>query len=196
MKKTIKDMNFVIIEDEELAAKRLEGMIRSFNPGAKVLASLESVEGAVEWFRNNPEPDLIFLDDLENDDNVRDKGQRDKVQDFVLKAVLGLAGQQAMNDRVHSLLQLGIVAQSQRLNRRDQVLAHELAGPRDEVGRRLPVAEFKHFEQSGIRGGGANQPMAHVCVNLSADPAAAAKMHAGNRFQDGPSSRRLLRGKG
>ena len=37
-------------------------------------------------------PDLIFLDDLENDDNVRDKGQRDKVQDFVLKAVLGLAG--------------------------------------------------------------------------------------------------------
>lgn len=37
-------------------------------------------------------PDLIFLDDLENDDNVRDKAQRDKVQDFVLKAVLGLAG--------------------------------------------------------------------------------------------------------
>ena len=37
-------------------------------------------------------PDLVFLDDLENDDNVRDKGQRDKVQDFVLKAVLGLAG--------------------------------------------------------------------------------------------------------
>lgn len=37
-------------------------------------------------------PDLIFLDDLENDENVRDKAQRDKVQDFVLKAVLGLAG--------------------------------------------------------------------------------------------------------
>jgi len=37
-------------------------------------------------------PDLIHLDDLENDDNVRDKAQRDKVQDFVLKAVLGLAG--------------------------------------------------------------------------------------------------------
>ncbi|CAH0447627.1 hypothetical protein LMG10661_03694 [Ralstonia syzygii subsp. syzygii] len=37
-------------------------------------------------------PDLIFLDDLENDDNVRDKAQRDKVESFVLKAVLGLAG--------------------------------------------------------------------------------------------------------
>jgi predicted phage terminase large subunit-like protein len=37
-------------------------------------------------------PDLIFLDDLENDDNVRDKAQRDKVERFVLTAVLGLAG--------------------------------------------------------------------------------------------------------
>lgn len=37
-------------------------------------------------------PDLIFLDDLENDDNVRDKSQRDKVEKYVLSAVLGLAG--------------------------------------------------------------------------------------------------------
>lgn len=37
-------------------------------------------------------PDLAFLDDLENDENVKDKAQREKVQDFVLKAVLGLAG--------------------------------------------------------------------------------------------------------
>ncbi|MGV3581882.1 MAG: phage terminase large subunit [Methylophilus sp.] len=37
-------------------------------------------------------PDLIFLDDLENDDNVKQKSQRDKTEDFVLKAVLGLAG--------------------------------------------------------------------------------------------------------
>ncbi|QSB03432.1 phage terminase large subunit [Methylomonas sp. EFPC1] len=37
-------------------------------------------------------PDLIFLDDLENDENVKDKGQRDKVQKYVLSAVLGLAG--------------------------------------------------------------------------------------------------------
>lgn len=37
-------------------------------------------------------PDLIFLDDLENDENVRDKAQRDKVEKFVLAAVVGLAG--------------------------------------------------------------------------------------------------------
>jgi len=37
-------------------------------------------------------PDLIFLDDLENDENVRDKAQRDKVEKYVLSAILGLAG--------------------------------------------------------------------------------------------------------
>jgi predicted phage terminase large subunit-like protein len=37
-------------------------------------------------------PDLIFLDDLENDENVRDKSQRDKVEKYVLSAILGLAG--------------------------------------------------------------------------------------------------------
>jgi len=55
-------MNIVIIEDEELATRRLEGMIRSFDPAVKVLAKLESIEDAVEWFKNNGEPDLIFLD--------------------------------------------------------------------------------------------------------------------------------------
>lgn len=55
-------MNIVIIEDEELAARRLEGMINSFDPAISVLAKLESITEAVEWFRTNPEPDLIFLD--------------------------------------------------------------------------------------------------------------------------------------
>ena len=37
-------------------------------------------------------PGLIFLDDLENDENVRNKEQRDAVQNLVIKAVVGLAG--------------------------------------------------------------------------------------------------------
>jgi len=43
-------------------------------------------------------PDLVFLDDLENDENVKDKGQRDKTQKFVLSAVLGLAPPQGGMD--------------------------------------------------------------------------------------------------
>ena len=36
-------------------------------------------------------PDLVFLDDLENDENIDEVKQREKVQNFVLRAVLGLA---------------------------------------------------------------------------------------------------------
>ena len=36
-------------------------------------------------------PDLIFLDDLENDEQVRQKAQRDKTEKYVKSAVLGLA---------------------------------------------------------------------------------------------------------
>ena len=55
-------MKVVIIEDEELAARRLEGMIRDCDSSVEVIAKLESVEDSVTWFRNHPSPDLIFLD--------------------------------------------------------------------------------------------------------------------------------------
>lgn len=61
-------MNVLIIEDEQLAARRLESMILTYDPSVNVLAKLESVEDSVEWFRSNPHPDLIFLDiHLEDD---------------------------------------------------------------------------------------------------------------------------------
>ncbi|MFH1120173.1 MAG: LytTR family DNA-binding domain-containing protein [Bacteroidota bacterium] len=61
-------MKVVIIEDEELAARRLESLIKECAPDTQVLAMLESVEEAVTWFRNHPSPDLIFLDiHLEDD---------------------------------------------------------------------------------------------------------------------------------
>lgn len=61
-------MNVVIIEDEMLAARRLENMVAVCDPAIRVVAKLESVEESVEWFRHHPHPDLIFLDiHLEDD---------------------------------------------------------------------------------------------------------------------------------
>jgi DNA-binding LytR/AlgR family response regulator len=61
-------MNVVIIEDENLAAERLEEMIRSYDATIRVLARIESVKEAVQWLTSNPAPDLIFLDiQLEDD---------------------------------------------------------------------------------------------------------------------------------
>jgi DNA-binding LytR/AlgR family response regulator len=61
-------MNIIILEDEELAARRLESMIKQFDESINILAKIESVEEAISWFKSNPEPDLIFLDiHLEDD---------------------------------------------------------------------------------------------------------------------------------
>ena len=55
-------MKALIIEDENLAARRLESMIKSYDPAIIILDMLESVEESVEWFKTNSQPDLIFLD--------------------------------------------------------------------------------------------------------------------------------------
>jgi DNA-binding LytR/AlgR family response regulator len=55
-------MNIIIIEDEELAAKRLETMVLKADPAFQVLAKLESVEESVAWLQTHQAPDLIFLD--------------------------------------------------------------------------------------------------------------------------------------
>jgi len=62
-------MNVVIIEDEEFAARRLERMIHEIDSGIQIAAKLESVSGSVEWFQNNPSPDLIFMD-IHLEDNL------------------------------------------------------------------------------------------------------------------------------
>lgn len=55
-------MKVVIIEDEFLTAQRLDGMISKYDPAIDVQAILPSVADAVAWFKNNPDPDLVFMD--------------------------------------------------------------------------------------------------------------------------------------
>ena len=51
-------MNVVIIEDEAPAAARLQKLLS----GVEVLAVLDTLAGAKAWMRQNPAPDLIFMD--------------------------------------------------------------------------------------------------------------------------------------
>jgi len=55
-------MNILIIEDEIPAAKQLTKMVAKCEPQARVLDTLDSVEGAVRWLGTFPAPDLIFMD--------------------------------------------------------------------------------------------------------------------------------------
>jgi len=61
-------MKIVIVEDEVYAARRLENMIKDYDPEIIVAAKLESVSESIAWFKAYEEPDLIFLDiHLEDD---------------------------------------------------------------------------------------------------------------------------------
>lgn len=63
-------MNVLIIEDEELTARRLANLLTNYDPTIWVLAQLPSVAKSIQWFETQDEinPDLIFLDiHLEDD---------------------------------------------------------------------------------------------------------------------------------
>jgi len=55
-------MRILIVEDEHYAAKRLENLILSEVPDAKILAVIDTVEDATEWLSSHVEPNLIFMD--------------------------------------------------------------------------------------------------------------------------------------
>ena len=53
-------MKVIIIEDEKPSARRLQRMVNQLDLEVDVL--LHSVEESIQWFKENPHPDLIFLD--------------------------------------------------------------------------------------------------------------------------------------
>jgi DNA-binding LytR/AlgR family response regulator len=55
-------MKLLIVEDEIVAARRLQKMLRTAEPQSEVLHICDSIAAAEEWFANNPQPDLIFMD--------------------------------------------------------------------------------------------------------------------------------------
>ncbi|MDE3247156.1 MAG: response regulator transcription factor [Bacteroidota bacterium] len=55
-------MTTLIIEDETIAAERLQHLLEQIPGGIKVLAVLDSVQESVQWLRHQPPPDFILLD--------------------------------------------------------------------------------------------------------------------------------------
>ncbi|MGW8122831.1 LytR/AlgR family response regulator transcription factor [Roseivirga echinicomitans] len=55
-------MKVLIVEDESMAAKRLARLLEKNEPEIEILAKLDSVKRAVNWLKENPQPDLLFFD--------------------------------------------------------------------------------------------------------------------------------------
>lgn len=55
-------MNTLIIEDEPLAAERLQNLLSAQNQPIIVIKVIDSVKASIIYLKNYPEPDLIFMD--------------------------------------------------------------------------------------------------------------------------------------
>jgi two-component system, LytTR family, response regulator LytT len=55
-------MKILIIEDEDLAVRKLQKTLASVDDSAEVVGVTDSIKSSVEWLMNNPQPDLILMD--------------------------------------------------------------------------------------------------------------------------------------
>ncbi|MBO9595828.1 MAG: response regulator transcription factor [Niabella sp.] len=55
-------MKVLIIEDEELAVKKLEKTLMAVDPSIEVTGVADSITSAVDWLESHQDPDLILMD--------------------------------------------------------------------------------------------------------------------------------------
>jgi len=55
-------MKILIVEDEQLAAKRLEKLILSIKSDVEIVGITDSIESTVDWLNSHEMPDLFFMD--------------------------------------------------------------------------------------------------------------------------------------
>jgi len=55
-------MKILIVEDEDLAVKKLQKTLQSIGDDLEVVGTANSIVSTVEWLKSNPQPDLILMD--------------------------------------------------------------------------------------------------------------------------------------
>jgi len=77
-------MKAVIVEDEVIAAKKLQRLIAKIDSNIKIIQVLKSITDSVEWFSNNPAPDLVFMDIHLSDGSAFAIFERIKIQSPII----------------------------------------------------------------------------------------------------------------
>ena len=55
-------MKILIVEDEDLAVKKLHKTLQAVDASAEVIGITDSIKATVEWLQSNPKPDIILMD--------------------------------------------------------------------------------------------------------------------------------------
>jgi DNA-binding LytR/AlgR family response regulator len=77
-------MKILIVEDEELAAKKIKKTLAEVDETAEVIAVTESIQNTVNWLEDNPAPDLILMDIELSDGQSFEIFSRTKVKSAVI----------------------------------------------------------------------------------------------------------------
>jgi DNA-binding LytR/AlgR family response regulator len=62
-------MNVLIVENEKPAIEGLSGLLKKIDSTVNIVGTTESVESTINWFQNNPSPELVFMD-IQLDDGL------------------------------------------------------------------------------------------------------------------------------
>ena len=73
-------MKVLIFEDEKHTATRLIQLLKKYDPEINVVKVIGSVSEGVDWYKNNPMPDLVFQDILLNDGNCFEIFEQVKIE--------------------------------------------------------------------------------------------------------------------
>src|SRR5687768_13602747 len=77
-------MKILIVEDEELAVKKIQKTLASIDPDAEIAGITHSISSTIEWLESNPSPDLILMDIELSDGQSFEIFSRTKVKSAVV----------------------------------------------------------------------------------------------------------------
>ena len=55
-------MKILIVEDEELAVRKLKNTLSNVDDSTEIVGVTDSIQSTVDWLKDNPSPDLILMD--------------------------------------------------------------------------------------------------------------------------------------
>ncbi len=77
-------MKILIVEDEELAVKKIQKTLASIDPDAEIAGITHSISSTIDWLESNPSPDLILMDIELSDGQSFEIFSRTKVKSAVV----------------------------------------------------------------------------------------------------------------
>jgi len=149
-------MRVLIIEDEKMAANRLEKLAKSVDDEIEILAKLDTVTGSVAWLSANKPPDLIFMDIQLADGLSFEIFDHTTVEapvifttaydEYALKAF-------KVNSIDYLLKPIDADELKEALNKLNKVRIHNIANPADQIAKAMEMLSNKYKQRFLVKTG-------------------------------------------